>query len=81
MNNTLKYWIAALALIVWLVLSWFIASWLHLQGNSLWILRIVLALIGIAAFITIVWWLRVRDKNALRKWPKGQAAGAVKSTS
>ncbi|MGA9056922.1 MAG: ImcF-related family protein [Terriglobia bacterium] len=75
MNNTLKYWIAALALIVWLVLSWFIASWLHLQGNSLWILRIVLALIGIAAFITIVWWLRVRDKERAAEMAQGASGG------
>ena len=63
MNNTLKYWLAALALLVWLVLSWFIPSWLHLQGSSVSILRIVLALIGVAAFITIVWWFRVQDKE------------------
>jgi len=62
-NNTLKYWLAALSLVVWLVLSWFIPSWLHLQGSSVWILRAVLALIGIAAFITIVWWFRVQDKE------------------
>ena len=63
MNNTLKYWLAALSLVVWLVLSWFIPSWLHLQGSSVWILRSVLALIGIAAFITVVWWFRVQDKE------------------
>ena len=76
MNNTLKYWIAALALIVWLVLSWFIASWLHLQGNSVWILRIVLALLGIAAFITIVWWLRVRDKERAAQMAQGASGGS-----
>jgi len=74
-NNTLKYWIAALALIVWLVLSWFIASWLHLQGNSVWMLRIVLALIGIAALITIVWWLRVRDKERAAEMAQGASGG------
>ena len=34
MKNTLKYWLAALGLIAWLVLSWFVPSWLHLQGNQ-----------------------------------------------
>ena len=75
MNNTLKYWIAALALVVWLVLSWFIASWLHLQGNSVWILRIVLALIGIGAFITIVWWFRVQDKERAAEMAQGASGG------
>ncbi len=73
MNNTLKYWLAALALLVWLVLSWFIGSWLHLQGSALWALRIVLALIGVAAFITVVWWFRVRDKE--KATGVGQGAG------
>jgi len=72
-NNTLKYWLAALALLVWLVLSWFIGSWLHLQGSALWALRIVLALIGVAAFITVVWWFRVRDKE--KATGVGQGAG------
>lgn len=76
MNKTLKYWLAALALIIWLVLSWFIGSWLHLQGSSLWALRIVLALIGIAAFITLVWWFRVRDKERAAGMPQG-AGGAA----
>jgi len=74
-NNTLKYWLVVLALIVWLVLSWFIPSWLHLQGSSVWILRIVLALIGIAAFITVVWWFRVQDKERAMQGAPG--AGGV----
>ena len=77
MNNTLKYWLAALALIIWLVLSWFIASWLHLQGSSLWILRIVLALIGIAAFITLLWWFRARDKERAAEMAQGAGGGAA----
>ncbi len=75
MKTKLKYWIAALALIVWLVLAWFIGSWLHLQGSSLWILRIALALIGIAAFITLIWWFRVKDKERAEMSPAGAAGG------
>ena len=77
MNNSLKYAIAVLALIVWLVLSFFIASWLHLQGSSVWILRIVLALIGIAAFITVVWWFRMRDKERAAEMAQGAGGGAT----
>jgi type VI secretion system protein ImpL len=61
-----------LALIVWLILSWFIPSWLNLQGNALWGLRIFLALIGVAAFITVVWWFRVQEKE--------RAAGAAQGS-
>ena len=63
MNTKLKYWIAAFGLIVWLVLAWFTASWLHLQGSSIWILRIALAVIGVAAFIIVIWWFVVRDRE------------------
>jgi type VI secretion system protein ImpL len=76
-KNTLKYWLAASALIIWLVLSWFVASWLHLQGNSAWILRIVLALIGIAAFITIVWWFSVQEKERAAEMAQGAGGGAA----
>jgi type VI secretion system protein ImpL len=62
--KTIKYFIAALALIGWLVLAWFIGSWLHLQGNSLWILRIALAFIGVLAFALVIWWFIVRDKES-----------------
>jgi hypothetical protein len=61
-NTKLKYWIAAIALIVWLVLSWFTGSWLHLEGSNLWILRIALAVIGAAAFIIVIWWFVVKDR-------------------
>ena len=77
MKNTLKYWLAGLALTVWLVLSWFIASWLHLQGSSLWILRILLAVIGIAAFATVVWWFREQDKETSAGMPQGASGGAT----
>ncbi len=76
MKNTLKYWLAALGLIAWLVLSWFVPSWLHLQGNQLWILRIVLAVIGVAAFITIVWWFRAQDKERAAETAQGASGVA-----
>jgi type VI secretion system protein ImpL len=76
-NNNLKYGIAALALIIWLVLSWFIASWLHLQGTSVWILRILMGLIGIGAFITVVWWLRVWDKERAAQMAQGTGGGTT----
>jgi type VI secretion system protein ImpL len=43
------YWATAAILLPYLVLAWFLGTWLHLQGSSLWILRGGLALIGIIA--------------------------------
>ena len=60
----IKYLIAALVLIGWLVLAWFIPSWLHLQGSSVWILRSALAFIGIAAFALVVWWFSGQGQGA-----------------
>jgi type VI secretion system protein ImpL len=74
-NTKLKYWIAAAALIVWLVLAWFIGSWLHLQGSSLWILRIALALIGVTAFVVVIWWFWAKDKERAEMTPAGAAGG------
>ena len=76
MINTLKYWLAALALVAWLILSWFIPSWLNLQGNPLWGLRLFLALIGVAAFITVVWWFRVQDKERAAGTAQGSGGAA-----
>jgi type VI secretion system protein ImpL len=62
-NSKLKYWIAAILFIVWLVLAWFTGTWLHLHGSSLWILRGSLAFIGLLAFVLLIWWFIVRDRE------------------
>ncbi len=77
MNTKLKYWLAALALIVWWVLAWFIGSWLHLEGSHLWILRIALAVIGLAAFIIVIWWFRIRDKERAAMNPAGAGGDEI----
>jgi type VI secretion system protein ImpL len=46
---------ALAALILWLVLCWFIGSWLHLHGSNLWLLRIGLAVLGLAGFAGYLW--------------------------
>src|SRR5581483_2394347 len=54
-----------LALCAFLVLAWFLGSWLHLTGASLWILRGGLAFIGIFAAATILFFaLRGQGKSA-----------------
>ena len=74
MKTKLKYWIAAIVLIVWLVLAWFTGTWLHLEGTNLWILRIALAVIGVAAFVIVIWWFVVSDRQK-REMGGGAATG------
>ncbi|MFB3815811.1 MAG: ImcF-related family protein [Terriglobales bacterium] len=50
-------WVAV-ALVLYLVLAWFTGTWLHLTGSSLWTLRGLLALVGLAAAGLFVWWYR-----------------------
>ena len=42
-------------LLLWLVLSWFTGTWLHLHGPNLWMIRGGLALLGIAGFLLFIW--------------------------
>ena len=42
---------ALVVLVLWLMLAWFLGTWLHLHSSSLWILRGGLALLGLAGFI------------------------------
>ena len=64
MNKTWKYWAVAIALILWLGLAWQAGAWMNLQGKDLWILRVALFLIGLAAFATAVWWFRGEETQA-----------------
>ncbi len=51
-------------------------EWLNLQGNDIWILRGCLALIGLAAFATAVWWFKGIDADRIREMAEeGTAAG------
>jgi len=52
------YWIAGILLLLYLVLVWFLGSWFHLHAPDLWILRAGLALIGMAAAASFLWFYR-----------------------
>lgn len=43
------YWATAAILLPYLVLAWFVGTWLHLQGSNLWILRGGLTFLGVLA--------------------------------
>jgi type VI secretion system protein ImpL len=70
-----KYVILLIALLVYLVLAWFAGSWIGLQGSDLWILRVGLAVIGIAAAATIAWFCRKQDRQAAASAGEQQTAG------
>jgi type VI secretion system protein ImpL len=72
--KTAKYVIAAVAFLVWLILAWFLGSWLHLQGSSLWVLRIALAVIGAIALAALIWWFILKDRESAQE--SAQEAGA-----
>lgn len=57
------YWVTGIVLILYLVLVWFLGSWLHLKAPDVWILRGGLALIGIVAAASFLWFYR-RAKRA-----------------
>ena len=52
------------ALLVYLIIAWFLGNLLHLQGGSLWGLRIGLALIGIAGAGVFLWFKRREQREA-----------------
>jgi type VI secretion system protein ImpL len=62
----LEWWIAAIGLLLYMVFVWFLAGWLRLQGASLWVLRIALWLIGMAATAVIIYFVTKARNEALR---------------
>ncbi len=58
------YLVTGLVLLVYLVVVWFLGSLLHLQGSNLWIWRIGLSIIGIAAAGLFVWFKRKQQRPA-----------------
>jgi type VI secretion system protein ImpL len=63
--------ITAPVTLAYLILAWFTGNFLRLQGTNLWIWRIALSLIGIAAAAVVVWFLANKKKEEERA-----AAGA-----
>jgi type VI secretion system protein ImpL len=57
------YLVTALVLLVYLVVVWFLGTLLHLQGSNLWILRIGLWVIGIAAAGVFLWFKRKEQRQ------------------
>ena len=67
------YLVTGLVLLVYLVVVWFLGTLLHLQGSNLWILRVGLWVIGIAAAGVFLWFKRKEQR--LTAGEPGDAGG------
>jgi len=66
------------ALVVYLVIAWFLGNLLHLHGRDLWVLRIGLSIIGVAAAAVFLWFKRKEQKEATgMNEPSGPAHAEV----
>ena len=59
----LVYLVTGVILLVYLVLVWFVGTWLHLLGTSLWFLRGALAVIGLIAAGVFLWFYHKSKKE------------------
>ncbi len=56
------YWVTTLVLLVYLVLVWLLGRWLPLHGSDVWILRGVLALLGIIGAVVAYFYVHKVQK-------------------
>ena len=68
------YLVTGAVLLVYLVIVWFLGNLMHLHGRDLWVLRIGLSVIGIAAAAVFLWFKRKERKPAAGDL-SAQAAG------
>ncbi len=61
MYLSLKKLLAIAAIILYLVLTWFLGVWAGLAGNKLWLLRLIMLALGLVAAGIIVWWARPKS--------------------
>src|SRR5580693_3067974 len=70
------YLVTILVLIVYLVLVWLLGMWLPLHGSDVWILRGVLALLGLIAGGVVLWYMQKAKKAKEASGESGSQAGA-----
>jgi type VI secretion system protein ImpL len=71
------YLVTILVLIVYLVLVWLLGLWLPVHGSDVWILRGVLAVLGLVAGAVVVWYLQKAKKAKEASGEDGSQAGAT----
>lgn len=77
MKNSLLYPLAAVALVICLLLSWFAGTWMHLQSPDVWILRGGLALLSVCAIGGFVWYRSRQEAESRAATGAGDAGGAA----
>jgi uncharacterized membrane protein YuzA (DUF378 family) len=55
--------VVAASLMAYLIFTWFSGNLLGLTGTKLWILRIALGLIGLAAAAVVIWFFSSKEKR------------------
>jgi type VI secretion system protein ImpL len=50
------YWVTILVLLIYLVLVWLLGMWLPVHGSDVWVLRGVLALLGVIGAAVVLWY-------------------------
>ncbi len=50
------YWVTLLVLLIYLVLVWLLGLWLPVHGSDVWVLRGVLALLGLIGAAVVLWY-------------------------
>lgn len=50
------YWVTILVLLLYLALAWLLGIWLPVRGSDVWVLRGVLALLGIIGAAVVLWY-------------------------
>ncbi|MGD0758078.1 MAG: hypothetical protein ABR921_04165, partial [Candidatus Sulfotelmatobacter sp.] len=67
----MPFLVTALVLLVYLVLVWFLGRWLPLHGSDVWILRGVLAFLGLVG-AGVAFWYQYQIKKAKEKEAAGE---------
>jgi type VI secretion system protein ImpL len=57
------YWVTGGLLLAYLVLVWFLPTWMHLHGSDVWILRAGLWFLGIVAAASVIWFTLRSRRN------------------
>jgi type VI secretion system protein ImpL len=75
----LEYVITGTGLLIWIVLSWFLGTWFGLKGSDVWVLRGLLALLGMIAAAFASFWIYRHNKaaTAMGETAAGEATHGV----
>ena len=65
------YWVTGGILVLYLILVWFLGTWLPLKGSDVWVLRGSLAFLGVLGAAVFLWF------HHKRKGAQAETEGAA----